>query len=60
MELANEDRRADLDDLARSSTPEDTLRRIDAIMRCRRRLSANVNPQMAVESMTISLRQPWL
>jgi DNA polymerase-3 subunit delta' len=60
VELANEDRRADLDDLARSSTPEDTLRRIDAIMRCRQRLSANVNPQMAVESMTISLRQPWL
>ncbi|AWS47539.1 DNA polymerase III subunit delta' [Streptosporangium sp. 'caverna'] len=60
VELANEDRRSDLDDLARSSTPEDTLRRIDAIMRCRRRLSANVNPQMAVESMTISLRQPWL
>ncbi len=44
----------------RSSTPEDTLRRIDAIMRCRGRLAANVNPQMAVEAMTISLRQPWL
>ena len=29
-------------------------------MRCRERLSANVNPQMAVEAMTISLRQPWL
>ncbi|MGW4423151.1 DNA polymerase III subunit delta' [Streptosporangium sp. NPDC004631] len=60
VELANEDRRAELNGLATSSTPEDTLRRIDAIMRCRVRLSANVNPQMAVEAMTISLRQPGL
>ncbi|GAA3096271.1 DNA polymerase III subunit delta' [Streptosporangium carneum] len=60
VELANEDRRAELEGLAGSSTPEDTLRRIDAIMRCRERLAANVNPQMAVEAMTISLRQPGL
>ncbi|WP_433249049.1 DNA polymerase III subunit delta' [Streptosporangium sp. CA-135522] len=60
VELANEDRRADLEGLARSSTPEDTLLRIDAIMRCRERLAANVNPQMAVEAMTLSLRQPRL
>ncbi|MEU0521273.1 DNA polymerase III subunit delta' [Streptosporangium sp. NPDC006007] len=60
VELANEDRRAELNGLATSSTPEDTLRRIDAIMRCRVRLSANVNPQMAVEAMTISLRRPGL
>ncbi|WP_433369449.1 DNA polymerase III subunit delta' [Streptosporangium sp. CA-115845] len=58
VELAGEDRRADLEDLARASTPEDTLRRIDAIMRCRRRLAANVSPQMAVESMTLSLHRP--
>ncbi|MEU1881400.1 DNA polymerase III subunit delta' [Streptosporangium sp. NPDC020072] len=58
VELANEDRRDDLEGLARSSTPEDTLRRIDAIMRCRERLAANVNPQMAVEAMTLSLRRP--
>ncbi|MFF5204949.1 DNA polymerase III subunit delta' [Streptosporangium sp. NPDC000396] len=60
VELANEDRRADLDDVARSSTPEDTLLRIDAIMLCRERLAANVNPQMAVEAMAISLQQPRL
>ncbi|MBG0814469.1 DNA polymerase III subunit delta' [Planomonospora sp. ID82291] len=60
VELANDDRRAELDALARSSSPEDTLRRIDAIMLCRRRLSANVNPQMAVEAMTLSLRNPRL
>ncbi|GII08896.1 DNA polymerase III subunit delta' [Planomonospora parontospora subsp. parontospora] len=60
VELANDDRRAELDTLARSSSPEDTLRRIDAIMLCRRRLAANVNPQMAVEAMTLSLRSPRL
>ncbi|MBB5963751.1 DNA polymerase III subunit delta' [Planomonospora venezuelensis] len=58
VELAGADRRADLDALARSSAPEETLRRIDAIMLCRRRLAANVNPQMAVEAMTLSLRRP--
>ncbi|MEV4094288.1 DNA polymerase III subunit delta' [Streptosporangium saharense] len=58
VELANEDRGNEIEGLARSSTPEDTLRRIDAIMRCRERLAANVNPQMAVEAMTLSLRRP--
>ncbi|MER7128376.1 DNA polymerase III subunit delta' [Streptosporangium saharense] len=58
VELANEDRGNEIEGLARSSTPEDTLRRIDAIMRCRERLAANVNPQMAVEAMTLSLRHP--
>ncbi|GGS75140.1 DNA polymerase III subunit delta' [Planobispora rosea] len=60
VELATEDRRADLEKVARSSTPEDNLRRIDAIMLCRRRLAANVSPQMAVEAMTLSLRSPRL
>ena len=55
VELANEDRRADLEALARASTPEDTLRRVDAVMRCRERLTANVNPQIAVEAMTLAL-----
>ncbi|WP_405143180.1 DNA polymerase III subunit delta' [Sphaerisporangium sp. NBC_01403] len=58
VELSTEDRGADLAALARSSPPEDTLRRIDAIMLCRERLAANVNPQIAVEAMTISLWRP--
>ncbi|GAA3424003.1 DNA polymerase III subunit delta' [Streptosporangium sandarakinum] len=58
VELANGDRRADLESQARSATPEETLRRIDSIMLCRERLAANVNPQMAVEAMTLSLRWP--
>ncbi|MCF6467201.1 DNA polymerase III subunit delta' [Nonomuraea sp. MG754425] len=56
VELANDDLRFDLDQLAKSGTPEETLRRIDAIMRCRERLAANVNPQMAVEAMMLALR----
>ncbi|MET8158280.1 DNA polymerase III subunit delta' [Sphaerisporangium sp. NPDC005289] len=58
VELSTEDRRADLVALARSSPPEDTLRRIDAIMLCRERLAANVNPQIAVEAMAVSLWRP--
>jgi DNA polymerase-3 subunit delta' len=56
VELANDDIRFDLDQLAKRSTPEETLRRIDAIMRCRERLAANVNPQIAVEAMMLGLR----
>lgn len=58
VELANEDHRDALATLARSSTPEQTLRRIDAIMQCRGRLAANVNPQIAVEAMMLALRSP--
>ncbi|MEV0586759.1 DNA polymerase III subunit delta' [Nonomuraea sp. NPDC050310] len=58
VELANDDHRFDLDRLARASTPDETLLRIEAIMQCRERLEANVNPQIAVEAMTLSLRAP--
>ncbi|GHE40200.1 DNA polymerase III subunit delta' [Streptosporangium violaceochromogenes] len=58
VELANEDHRADLERLAASLSPEDILRGIDAIMRCRARLAANVNPQIAVEAMALSLWRP--
>ncbi|MFB9961521.1 DNA polymerase III subunit delta' [Sinosporangium siamense] len=58
VELANGDLHHDLTTLARASRPEETLKRVDAIMRCRERLAANVNPQMAVEAMTLSLRRP--
>ncbi|MGI5493338.1 DNA polymerase III subunit delta' [Microtetraspora malaysiensis] len=58
VELANEDRRREVETLAARSTPEDTLRRTEAIMICRERLAANVNPQIAVEAMTLALRDP--
>jgi DNA polymerase III subunit delta' len=37
-------------------TPEATLQRLEAIMTCRERLEANVNPQLAVEAMAMALR----
>jgi DNA polymerase III subunit delta' len=41
--------------IAAGSTPEATLRRVQAIMRCRERLTLNVAPLLAVEEMTLSL-----
>ncbi|MEU4699082.1 DNA polymerase III subunit delta' [Nonomuraea dietziae] len=58
VELANDDHRFELDSIARGSTAEETLRRIDVIMQCRERLAANVNPQIAVEAMMLGLRRP--
>jgi DNA polymerase-3 subunit delta' len=55
IELANSDHEAELRELASASSPEATLHRLEAIMRCRERLAASVAPLLAVEEMTISL-----
>jgi DNA polymerase III subunit delta' len=55
VELANADHEAELREMASASSPEATLHRIEAIMRCRERLAASVAPLLAVEEMTISL-----
>ena len=55
VELANADRLTDLRRLASQSAPAATLRRIQAVMRCRERLTLNVAPLLAVEEMTLSL-----
>ena len=59
VELANADTElangATLRQVAAASTPESTLRRIQAIMHCRERLTLNVAPLLAVEEMTLSL-----
>jgi DNA polymerase III subunit delta' len=57
VELANADRLDDLRRLAGSAAPEATLRRIQAVMRCRERVTLNVAPLLAVEELTISLMQ---
>ncbi|MFE7324214.1 DNA polymerase III subunit delta' [Streptomyces sp. NPDC057565] len=54
--LANVDVRDALDRIAGSSTPERTLRRIEAVIACRRALDRNVAPLLAVEAMTVALR----
>jgi DNA polymerase III subunit delta' len=55
VELANADHLSDLRRLASASSPEATLRRIEAVMRCRERVTVNVAPLLAVEELTISL-----
>jgi len=55
VELANPE--SDLRQIAASSTPEATLRRIQAIMHCRDLLPLNVAPLLAVEEMTLSLAE---
>ncbi|MEU0738611.1 DNA polymerase III subunit delta' [Streptomyces sp. NPDC006134] len=54
--IANADAEDALERLARGSTPEATLRRIEAIAACRHALDRNVAPLLAVEAMTMALR----
>lgn len=54
--LANEDVRDALETIARDTTPERTLRRIEAVLACREALDRNVAPLLAVEAMTMALR----
>jgi DNA polymerase-3 subunit delta' len=55
VELANEAQRDELDQVAAGGPPEATVRRIEAIMKCRERLAASVAPLLAVEEMTLAL-----
>ncbi|GAA2638349.1 DNA polymerase III subunit delta' [Streptomyces vastus] len=54
--LANTEMQDTLERLARGTTPETTLRRIEAIAACREALDRNVAPLLAVEAMTMALR----
>ncbi|MFD9219879.1 DNA polymerase III subunit delta' [Streptomyces sp. NPDC060064] len=54
--LANHDARDSLDRIAHGSTPEGTLRRIEAVVACRQALDRNVAPLLAVEAMAVALR----
>ncbi|EGG45551.1 MULTISPECIES: DNA polymerase III subunit delta' [Streptomyces] len=56
LALANTDAEDALERIARDSTPEATLRRIEAIAACREALDRNVAPLLAVEAMTMALR----
>ena len=54
VDLVNVDRAREL--RSAGGSPEATLQRLEAIMTCRERLEANVNPLLAVEAMTMALR----
>jgi DNA polymerase-3 subunit delta' len=55
VELANASRETDLRAVADASSAATTVRRIEAIMTCRERLSASVAPLLAVEELTLAL-----
>ena len=55
--LVNEEQRPQVEELARHTTPEDNLRRIDAVHQAREQMTEfNTPPLLAVESMMIALR----
>jgi DNA polymerase-3 subunit delta' len=57
VELANVDLAATVQRLAEASTPEATLRRIEAVLACREAVELNVAPLLAVEAMAIGLHR---
>ncbi|HZG06865.1 MAG TPA: DNA polymerase III subunit delta' [Streptomyces sp.] len=54
--LANEDVRDAVERIAATTRPEQTLRRMEAVLECRRAIDRNVAPLLAVEAMTVALR----
>lgn len=54
-ELVNAELASSVNELARESTPESTLRRMEAVVAARDALDANGAPLLALESMTIAL-----
>jgi DNA polymerase-3 subunit delta' len=53
--LVNEEARRDIDAVARVTSPETTVRRIQAILHCREALETNVAPLLALEALMIAL-----
>ncbi|MEE1941400.1 DNA polymerase III subunit delta' [Streptomyces sp. TRM 70361] len=54
--LANEDVRDTVERIAATTRPEQTLRRMEAVLECRRAIDRNVAPLLAVEAMAVALR----
>lgn len=58
--LINEEMRPQLSQLAERSTAQDTGRRLAALAYCREQIAANVTPQLALESLMVELKDPWI
>lgn len=58
--LINEEMRPQISQLAARSTANDTGRRLHAISYCRQQIEANVTPQLALESLMVELKDPWI
>jgi DNA polymerase-3 subunit delta' len=54
-QLVNEELRGEIERQAARTSPDQVLRRIDAILACREAIAANVAPLLAMEEMTIAL-----
>ena len=50
------DRATEIGNAARDSTPEASLRRLEAILACRDALAANVKPEIAIDALVTALR----
>ena len=55
VDLANTDAEQEIRRVAGTTTPESTLRRMQAIMQCRERIEANAHPLLAAEAMALAL-----
>ena len=60
VHLVNDEMRPQVDFVAGEGTAEDTLRRVEALERTRNPVAANVAPLLAVESLTVALKDPSL
>ena len=58
--LINEEMRPQLSQLAARSTMNDTGRRLQALAYTRHQIEANVAPQLALESLMVELKDPWI
>ena len=58
--LINEEMRPQIGQLAERSVPNDTGRRLAAISYCREQIDANVAVQLALESLMVELKDPWI
>jgi DNA polymerase-3 subunit delta' len=58
LPLNHPDRRADATELARRIGPEGALRRIEALLACRKAIEQSVKPRVALEALTVALRLP--
>lgn len=56
-DIFNISRRPRIAELAETSTPEQTLTKLDAIATARRRIAANGAPLLAIEAMAVALRE---
>jgi len=56
-ELVNQDLRATLDEVASSSTPAQTIAKLEAMAQARIRIGANVRDLIVLEALAIALRR---